>query len=183
MKDHFINIDMDYDIDTFISMYDTTSLQTSGPFAAFNGDLTGYEDVVNLFDKFSLPLNNSNCKLTTIFKAVSVHTNPGNNGLILFPLAGDLVVKFYSAEPPIVNGLPMLTPYLKNRPHLTSNEYNTIINSEFATKILKNPIAINGRKLYAYSPANGTIPLVFLLKIPFGVEWNQIQTVIENLHA
>lgn len=183
MRDHFIDVNVEYNKDAFVAMYSDTSLTTYGSFASVSSDLTGYEDVAELFDKFCLPLNNNNCSLSKIIKPVAIHTNPGNNGLIVFPLTGELEVKFYSASPPIVNGLPMLTPHLKDRPHMSLDEINTINNSKIATKIITKPIAINGRKIYSYRPIGNSFPLVFLLKIPFGVEWAQLQTIIENLYA
>ena len=183
MRDHFIDINIAYDVDALVSMYDETLLVSQGPFKYLNTDITAYEAVVDLFDKFNLPLNNNNCSLTTICKAVGIHTNPGNNGLIVFPLLGDLEVEFYSAEAPLVNGLTMLSPYLKDRPPISPDEIKTILNSKSATKVINRPIAINGRKIYSYRPVNGTIPLVFLLKIPFGVEWSQLQKIIEDHHA
>ena len=152
MKDHFIDVDVEYNKDAFIAMYDDTLLTTHGSFVSVSSDLTGYEDVVELFDKFCLPLNNNNCSLSTISKPVAIHTNPGNNGLIVFPLKGELEIKFYSANPPIVKGLPMLTPHLKDRPQMSLNEINAINDSKIATKIITKPIAINGRRIYSYKP-------------------------------
>jgi hypothetical protein len=164
-------------------MYDENALVAQGPFKYVNTDITVFEAVVELFDKFNLPLNNNNCSLTTICRAVDIHTNPGNNGLIIFPLLGELEVGFYSAEAPIVNGLTMLSPYLKDRPPMSVESIKTILNSKFATKTITTPIAINGRKIYSYRPVNGTIPLVFIIKIPFGVEWVQLQQIIGDQHA
>jgi hypothetical protein len=183
MKDHFIDINLEYDIGSLVALYDETSLVSQGPFVHVGTDITVSETVVELFDKFNLPLNNNNCSLTTIRRAVDIHTNPGNNGLIIFPLLGDLEVGFYSAEAPIVNGLTMLSPYLKDRPPISAESIKTILNSKFATKTITKPIAINGRKIYSYRPVNGTIPLVFLIKIPFGVEWDQLQQIIGDQHA
>lgn len=184
MKDHFIDINIDYDTDALASMYNNASgLSRTGPFAAVDADLTLFETVSDLFDKFNLPLNKNNCSLTTIQRPVPIHTNPGNNGLIIFPLSGELQVEFYSAEAPVINGLTMLTPYLKDRPPMSKEDIAVILNSKFVSKVVKTPIAINGRKIYSYYPTNGTVPLVFLLKIPFGIDWSQIQDLTEKLYA
>lgn len=183
MKDHFININVEYDIDALSAMYDTPMLSRTGPFVSVNEDITVSEAVSELFDKFNLPLNNSNCSLTTIHKSVEIHTNPGNNGLIIFPVLGELQVEFYSAAPPIVNGLTMLSPNLKDRPRMTAEEVAEIKNSKIASIIVNSPIAINGRRIYSYAPANATIPLVFVLKIPFDVDWKQIQLLTEKFYA
>jgi hypothetical protein len=184
MKDHFIDINFDYDKDALESMFRNSSdISRTGPFTFVDSDITVLETVSNIFDKFNFPLFNHHCTLTTIRRAVPIHTNPGNNGLIVFPVSGELNVEFYSAPAPVVNGLTLLSPYLKDRPPMTAQEIDEIQNSKFASKVVKNPIAINGRKIYSYYPALGTMPLVFILKIPFEMDWTQIQNLTENLHA
>lgn len=183
MKDHFIKINVEYDIDALSAMYNTTMLSKTGPFVSVNEDITVSEAVSDLFEKFNLPMNNNHCSLTSINRSVGIHTNPGNNGLIIFPLSGDLQVEFYSASAPIINGLTMLSPYLKDRPPITVEDTNAILDSKFASVVVDTPIAVNGRRIYSYTPINGTTPLVFLLKIPFGVDWQQIQILTEKFYA
>jgi hypothetical protein len=186
MDEHFIKVSAEYSKDFFSTIYENNPIKEHGSFRSVTEEagLTMFEEVNTLFNKFSIDCRESNCSLTTIYRPVAPHTNPGNNGLIILPIDGQLEISFYTYDPPIVDGLTMLSPYPKDRVFLTTDETRKLLNSKISTFVITEPIAVNGRKVFSYRPTGGTIPLVFLLKIPFNMSWELIKTIqLEKLYA
>lgn len=185
MNEHFINFNENYDRDFFEAVYENSRVETYGSFKSVTEDsnIVFYEEVNSLFDKFCIDLNVKNCSLSRIFRQVVPHTNPGNNGLIIFPINGELEVSFYSYDPPIVNGMTMLSPFPNDRVKLSPVETSKLLRSKFETFVVDSPLAINGRRIFSYRPIKGTQPLVFMLKIPFNMSWESIKIILENLYA
>ena len=185
MNDHFIKFKESYDKDFFAAVYENNPVEEFGSFRSVTEDsnLIFLEEVNSLFDKFCIDLTARNCALTRVTRQVVPHTNPGNNGLILFPIDGQLEISFFSYDPPIVNGMTMLSPHPKDRVQLSNDETRKLIKSRFETFVVEDPIAINGRRIFSYRPVNGTQPLVFLLKIPFNMSWESIKIILENSYA
>lgn len=185
MEEHFIKFTQDYDRDFFTTIYENNAVEESGSFksVAEDSNIIFLEEINSLFDKFSFDLNPKNCSLSRIFRQVIPHTNPGNNGLIIFPIDGQLEMSFYTYEPPIVNGITMLSPFPKDRMQLTPTETAKLVKSKFETFTIDSPIAVNGRKVFSYRPLKGTQPLVFILKIPFNMSWDSIKILIGNSYA
>ena len=185
MNDHYIQFEEEYNKDFFVSLYENNSKILQGSFNTVveESNLIFYEEINRLFDKFSIEVNNRNCSLAKIVRHVVPHTNPGNNGLIMFPVEGKLEISFYSYEPPIINGMTLLSPYPKDRVILSAVQAANLMKSKFETFIVDKPIAINRRKIFSYRPVNNSQQLLFLLKIPFSINWSNIQTNIESTYV
>lgn len=185
MDEHFIKVSAEYSKDFFTTIYENNPIKEYGSFRHVTEEagLTMLEEVNDLFNKFSIDCRESNCSLTQVYRPVAPHTNPGNNGLIILPISGQLEISFYTYEPPIVNGLTMLSPYPKDRAFLTTEESKKLLDSKISTFVITEPIAVNGRRVFSYRPTGGTIPLVFLLKIPFNINWDLMKIIAENSYA
>jgi hypothetical protein len=186
--DHYKQFDVEYDrkvlSDLFYEyIYDFPSERNlRSPFKALseNIDLTSHEVVSALFDAVpTIPVRGHATALCEVTRPVHIHCNPKNNGVIFFPISGSLEVSFFSYNPPVdETGRPMFSPMPDERPKLTEEETQAMENSLIEKIIVDRPIAINGLKLYSYAPASLEPPLVFVLKIPMEVNWNDILTSI-----
>jgi hypothetical protein len=184
MNEHFIKFKETYNTDFFAAIYENSPLEDLGSFRSVieDANIVLFEEINVLFDKFNMEPNVRNCSLSKVTRPVAPHTNPGNNGLIIFPISGQLEVSFYSYDAPIVNGVTLLSPYPKDRVQMSPEETAKLNSSKFETFVIDEPIAINGRRIFSYKPAGGTQPLIFLLKIPFSMNWESIKTILEKLY-
>lgn len=185
MEDYFIKFKENYNKEFFATVYENSCTEEVGSYRQIveDSNIIFHEEINSLFDRCGIDLNAKNCSLARVTRQVLPHTNPGNNGLVIFPIDGMLEMSFYSYNPPIVNGMTMLSPYPKDRVHLSSIEATKLLKSKFETFTIDNPIAVNGRRIFSYRPVKGTQPLIFLLKIPFNMSWDSVKIIIENAYV
>lgn len=182
--DHYKQFDVEYDrkvlVDLFYEyIYDFPSERNlRSPFKALseNIDLTSHELISKLFDAVpAIPKKAHATALCEITKPVYAHCNPKNNGTVFFPITGSLEVSFFSYNPPLdETGRPTFSPMPDERPQLSDEEKEVMENSIIETVTLDRPMAINGLKLHSYQPTSLEPPLVFVLKIPMEVSWQDL---------
>lgn len=110
-------------------------------------------------------LNRQDVMLSVLSTQTRLHCNPGNNGLLIVPLAGALNFDFYSYQPRIVEGRTQFSPS-EESPEV----FNTLVHS---VRDCEMPIAFNGRLVHNYWPTTSAV--FYARKIPLRFEWEQIQ--------
>jgi hypothetical protein len=135
-------------------------------------DITTDWNILPFLRKFDfIKSHKASLALASVLSPSNPYVNPGNNGLIFFPLKGSMECSFYSFQPPIVDGRPHLPPgnSLKNEIKPLKTDVIT----------LDRPTAINGLIPHSYEL---TGPFTFfVLKIPSDVKWDDVVDHIDNL--
>lgn len=152
-------------------------VKVQGPLNKVKQDLTEIPSIVEMFKLLGIsPILKDNADLVNIVGPIGHHTNPRNNGIIVFPIEGILELSFYSYIP---------TTVINGRPTLQADRYeqsfiNKIEETHEYTMYLRQPTAINGTKVHNYRPI-GKNMLFFALKIPFGMTWENLMTAIDGV--
>jgi hypothetical protein len=142
-------------------------------------DLTSFVEVMELFDKFPwIPCIRGYAGLATLNRRTHIHTNPGNNGYIIFPLHGNIKLNVYQYHAPVVNGRPTLSPILTERVQWTDADEKAAYASHVDTLVITKPTVVNGLRIHALEPNDLQTTVFFALKLPLSLEW---QRVLNNL--
>lgn len=165
--------DIEYNKEILLEIYKLNKsgpLISKGPFNQLDINLENNPEVVKLFNYFTCisPAINGYCGISELNYSTVPHVSPKNNGLIIFPLRGTILTKFFSYNPESVNGRPELIrelPSLKAR----SDLYNSFIEEV----VIDKPTAINGLVVHQYTPVDN-VAVFFCLKIPLYVDWNTV---------
>jgi len=171
-------LDIDYDKDQLLELFRLSKKDISKKnFVEATGDLINNPEVSRLLELFPFitPVSLA-VGLAQLRIDVRPYINDGNNGLIIFPVYGNLDFKFYSYQAPIVNGRPSLSPARNAVPLelLLDIEENQVLESFIVDK----PVAINGLVPHSYHVTNNRNPVFLVFKIPLDVTWD---TVIATL--
>ena len=182
--DHFFQFNLTYDKNQILELYEQyihefpAEHNLKSPFLSISDSiaLTDCPAIAKIMDCVPvIPVRTSSYQLTSIYKNVHAHTNPGNNGTIFFPVSGELEVDFYSWPAPLdEHGRPLLSPMPGNRHEFTSEEKDDLDNSLFTTIKVDRPIAINGLKVHGYRPVSLEPPLCFVIRIPLDLSWDDL---------
>lgn len=171
-KTLYKKFNFNYDADELLKLFDSSKKVINNVWIQVADDITTDWNILPFFRKFYFIKSHQACmSLGSVLKPSSPYVNPGNNGLIFFPLKGSLGCSFYSYQPPIVNGRPHLPPGNK-----LDNEIKPL-KSEVIT--IDGPTAINGLIPHSYE-LTGPF-MFFVLKIPPDVDWNVVIEHIDNL--
>jgi hypothetical protein len=181
---HFFQFNLTYDKTQILELYEQyihefpAEHNLRSPFLSISDsiDLTDCPAISAIMDCVPLiPSRTSSYQLTSIYKNVHAHTNPGNNGTIFFPVSGELEVDFYSWPAPLdEHGRPLLSPMPDTRPKFTDEEKAELDSSIFTTIKVDRPIAINGLKVHGYRPVSLEPPICFVIRIPLDVDWDDL---------
>lgn len=123
------------------------------------------------FEKFKMiPRHNGYPALSEITATLPPHANPGNNGLIIFPVAGivRLTTYEYDLHRQDSNGDSVIDNSVVN-----NNTLNEIETTLLETYDIVEPIVIDGKKTHTFSPVESPA-IIFVLKIPNLVSVTQI---------
>jgi hypothetical protein len=121
-----------------------------------------------LFSELGMHQNSSDVMLCSIEKATGLHCNPGNNGLAILLLEGQLNFDFYSYKAPMVEGKTSFMPG-DTTPEVI-NTHQTMIRG------LDKPMVFNGRLIHNYWPT--TKAVFYAVKIPLGYSWEKTITLL-----
>lgn len=121
-----------------------------------------------LFDELGMVQNPSDMMLCSIDRSTGLHCNPGNNGLAIIPLEGELNFDFYDYKPPLVDGKTSFMPS-DTTPEVL-NTHRTMIRG------LDKPMVFNGRLIHNYWPT--TKAIFYAVKIPLGYSWEKTITLL-----
>ena len=126
-------------------------------------DITDLPTVVELFHKIPvIPHNKFNFELGSINKYVPPYVSPGNNGLVIFPLEGNLTVNFYSY--PATR--ETLSPFIPRSKDKIAEIEHTLISSV----LVDRPFAFDGLVPHSYGSSRNHA-VIAVLKIPSTVTW------------
>jgi hypothetical protein len=121
-----------------------------------------------LFDKLGMVQNPSDMMLCSVDRSTGLHCNPGNNGLAILPLEGELNFDFYDYKPSLVDGKTSFMPSDTTQEVL--NTHRTMIRG------LDKPMVFNGRLIHNYWPT--TKAIFYAVKIPLGYSWEKTITLL-----
>lgn len=180
ITEYYKELDTTYNIDGLYSIFldhIKSCTNTNGAFVDVGDvvDLTSFSETMELFDKFPwIPCVSGYAALSSLVRRTHLHTNPGNNGYIVFPLHGNIKMKFYDYLAPLVDGRPTLSPIPGNRVNWT-NEDETVARASLAeTIVITKPTAINGLKIHSLEPNDLSSTVFFALKFPLSLEWHRV---------
>ena len=173
------SFNLNYNKDLFKNIWEENKhdVNVLGTLNKVNKDLTEISEVVELFNILNInPVLKDNADLVNIVGPIGHHTNPRNNGIIVFPIDGILELSFYRYVPEtIIDGRPTLKADRYEQSFIdkinNTHEYNVYI---------RQPTAINGTKVHNYRPIIKNA-LFFALKIPFGMTWEDLMTTIDGV--
>lgn len=174
------SFNFEYNKDTLLALYKENKdgpMITKGPFNQLDINLTADQEVFRMFNYFTCinPPVNGHCGINELVYATGPHTSPQNNGLIIFPLEGSIVTRFFDYRPELVDGRPTLMGPLPNV-ELQSELYKS-----FTEQItIDRPTAINGLVVHQYIPFPETA-VFFCFKIPLHVSWETVNDFLERL--
>ena len=121
-----------------------------------------------LFEELGMHQNPSDMMLCSIERETGLHCNPGNNGLAILPLEGELNFDFYSFKPPIVEGKTTFMP--SDTTPVVLETHQTMIRG------LDKPLVFNGRLIHNYWPT--TRAVFYAVKVPLGYSWEKTITLL-----
>jgi hypothetical protein len=121
-----------------------------------------------LFEELGMQQNPSDMMLCSIDRATGLHCNPGNNGLAILPLEGELNFDFYNFKPPLVEGRTSFMP--SDTTQAVLDTYHTLMRG------LDRPLVFNGRLIHDYWPATRVI--FYAVKVPLGHSWEKTITLL-----
>lgn len=173
------SFNLNYNKDLFKNIWEENKhdVKVQGTLNKVKKDLTEIPEVVEMFKILNInPVLKDNADLVNIVGPIGHHTNPRNNGIIVFPIEGILELSFYSYTPEtIIDGRPTLLADRYEQSFInkinSTHEYNLYI---------RQPTAINGTKVHNYRPI-GKSMLFFALKIPFGMTWEDLMKTVDGV--
>jgi hypothetical protein len=143
--------------------------------ATLTSGISSTSDFAQYFKDFDLVNQHDDAmELCEFFGATNPHTNPYNNGLIIFPVSGTLTLNTYSYLPPAYN------PKTMNRASFDfknmSEQDKVIVTSSLVDSVdITSPMVIDGLTTYSLQPKSGTTSaIVLVLKIPMIHTWEDI---------
>lgn len=125
--------------------------------------------IVDVFEHFNMiPYNKFNFELVEISSYVPPYISPRNNGLIIFPLLGELQINFYSYQ----GTRESLSPYRK----IIKEEVDEIESTLIETVEINKPMAFNGMVAHSYGSTKAVV--IAVLKIPLGIQWHEFCSLV-----
>lgn len=171
-KTLYKSFNFDYNTDELLKLFDDSTKAISNLWLEVTDDVTSDWNVLPFFGKFDCIRNHKgNMALASVLASTTnPYVNPGNNGLIFFPLVGSLECSFYSYQPPLVDGRPHLPP---------RNELKNVIKPTKCNVVtIDKPTAINGLIPHSYELSG--LFKCFILKIPLNINWNYLVDHIDT---
>lgn len=172
------NINFTYDAQALLDLYNSSNKVNLRD--RINADIsveTFSSPLINpFFEKYSFVPRYQNClELSSVISASNPHINPGNNALLIFPVAGSVALNVYSFVPrrKTLEERPFI-----DVPNLTEDALAGIKSTLTETVEIKTPIIVNGLMTHSIAPVSDPA-LILVLKMPIGVYWNDVIDSIE----
>lgn len=171
-KTLYKSFNFDYNTDELLKLFDDSTKVISNLWLEVTDDVTSDWNVLPFFSKFDfIRSHTGNMALASVLSSsTNPYVNPGNNGLIFFPLAGSLECSFYSYQPPLVDGRPHLPPRNSLKKVIEPTKCDVVT--------IDKPTAINGLIPHSYE-LSGPFKC-FILKIPLNINWNLLVEHIDT---
>jgi hypothetical protein len=178
----YIKFNHSYDQQELLNLFNNSQKNESKNsvrnIANLGEDCQNSDILAPLFSTFSfIPKNSDSCELSQFIKKGNPRTNPGNNGLLIFPVSGSLSLNIYDYVSEIrdSDGRPLLEP-----DNLSERQLAEIEQTKTETVQIDSPIAVDGLTTYSLNPTEPNT-VVFILKIPTSTPWNSVVEVIQSM--
>ena len=174
---------IDYNKESLLALYnehkDGDSVLKGGFLELDFDEILANAEILRLFDIFEIlgAPHMGSVALNSLTKTAGPHVLPACNGMIILPIVGSFITKFYSYKVPLVRG----------RPHLQGPLEDPVarlaLMDSFADEIVVDkPTIIDG--LCPHRDCKTDEECIFLcFKIPMHVDWNTITTFIDSLEG
>lgn len=179
-----ITINLDYDKTELLELFNNSEKLLLTSFDRVKADLPeGACDLpifAKYFEMFSqfVPKHDLSLELLQIAGNVRPHINPGNNGLIIFPISGTpLTLNTYSYATPYKDkgGRPIMDA-INMSPEEVSEIEATLIESIAVTQ----PILVDGLTTLSFRVSEEPHPLVLILKVSTLVNWFAVHNFVKR---
>jgi hypothetical protein len=170
-----ITFSFDYDPSDFLKLFNDSEksvLTDSITQANLGENVTESPLLESFFYRFPfISKNNSSAELIQFVGSTRPHINPGNNGLLVFPIRGSLTLNTFSYVPPTKdeNGRPTMDPK-----SLTEGEIAAIEATKVDSVTVSTPMAVDGLTTHSFSPAE-VDPIFLILKIDKTISWSHVE--------
>ena len=178
-----IILNIDYDKTELLDLFNNSErlvLNNFNRVVAILGDnfsklpiFTRYLDMFNFIPKSDLSI-----ELLQITGNSKPHINPGNNGLLIFPVSG---------TPLILNTYSYTTPHKDENGRLemdsrsmSSDEISAIESTLIESVPIEHPIAVDGLTTLSFHVTTEPYPIVLVLKINKMVDWADVYSFIKR---
>lgn len=172
MKSH-ISINFDYSKSTLLDMFNSVS-KTAFPRwnkANLPAGVNEFVEFESYFNAFTFLLKEDDTiEISELTANTKPHVNPGNNGLIVFPISGTLTLNTYSY---VSKTLDQYGRRAIDTAAMTEEEQAQIESTLIESVDITSPMAIDGLTTFSLHPKDGSATVLFL-KIPMNVQWDQV---------
>jgi hypothetical protein len=177
-----INFNLTLDIDEFLNVFNRSKKNVLNNFDRIQANLPDDAHNIPMFkdliDQFSfIPKNRSSIDLFQFVGNSRPHINAGNNGLLIFPLAGSFLLNFYSYVTPTTDedGRPTM-----DQKNMSPEELAAIESTKIESITVSSPIAIDGLTTLSLHN-NGSNAVVLVLKIDKYTSWETVTEFFNNV--
>jgi hypothetical protein len=175
--------DISYDKESLLALYnqhkDGDAVLKGGFHELDFDEILENPEVLRLFDIleiFGAP-HVGTVAFNSVTKTSGPHVLPSCNGMIIFPIVGSFVTKFYSYKVPLVRGRPHLQGPLED-----PSMQLALMDSFVDEVVVDKPTVIDG--LCPHQDYMSNDECVFLcFKIPMHIDWNTITQFIDSLEG
>jgi hypothetical protein len=171
----YFNINFTYDPQPLMDLMNLYNTSTT---AVLHADLPVGISTSTVFDSYFdrvttaiVPRDDRSIELCGIAKGVVPKINPNNNGIIVFPVSGETILKTYSYVPPVDSS---------GRPTMDNVDTATILSTLVSSTSITSPTVINGLTVYSISRDENQFPVVLLLKIGKNVSWDTVCATLDT---
>lgn len=178
----YVKFNHDYDQQQLLNLFNESQKFASNNsvrnVANLGEDCQNSDILAPLFASFSfIPKNSNSCELSQFIKNGNPRTNPGNNGLLIFPVSGSLSLNIYDyvSDNTDSEGRPVLDPE-----SMSESELAEIEQTKIETVQIDSPIAVDGLTTYSLSPSEPNT-IVLMLKIDIAKSWESTYTAIQSM--
>lgn len=164
--------------DLFAASTKTEANNSSRLIADLGENAFDSELLAPLFRRFTfVPKNDNSVELCQFVDNTRPHINPGNTGLVIFPVSGSLTLNTYSYVTPTsdANGRPTMD-FL----NMSDVEIAEIEATKTESVVIDSPMAIDGLTTFSLHPTQPDT-VVLVLKIDMLRSWESVTTELTNL--
>lgn len=170
-----ININFEYDKTELLDLFNNSEKEYITKFSRTKAILDENVNELALFSKYFdtfpfIPRYDLSIELGQITGNSPPHVNPGNNGLLIFPVSGNpLILNTYSYITPFKDtntGRPIM-----DVANMSPEELAAIETTIIETKEITQPIAIDGLTTFSLHTNSDPCPIILALKIPLIINW------------
>jgi hypothetical protein len=177
-----ININYEYSkqelADLFAGLSKTQATNSTRLMADLGENSFDLESLSPFFTKFNfIPKNDLSVELAEFVNITKPHINPGNNGLLIFPVSGSMTLNTYSYMTTTVddNGRPTMD-FL----NMSEEEIDVIEGTKTGSVVIDTPIAVDGLTTFSLEPTEVNT-VVLVMKIDKNQSWESVVEILESM--